>query len=286
MNVSTGSRLLEQRKELLRRLGEKGLRMSLDELLKLMVPIENVFTIADHTRCILLMLADGIVPSNVKAGYLARLVIRKTLRIMDEMGMDAPLADVVLKHLATTKGILELGESEEVLRTMLDLEVRRYRETTEKGGRMVRRIAREMGAGNTIPVDKLIELYDAHGIAPTQVQAVAAAEGMTVEVPDDFTSLVASISAGDFTVSEANGIEINSVLVSGGSATLNATLGDSPCRLGFKLGTNFINNNHLGHVIFYRFNHHRVLQSRSGYLHSSGVSNSRVRYITIAGDFI
>jgi len=197
MNVSTGSRLLEQRKELLRRLGEKGLRMDIDGLLKLLVPLENVFTIADHSRCILLMLADGIVPSNVKAGYLARLIIRKTLRIMDEMRMDVPLADLVLKHKATTTGILKLGESEEVLRTMLDLEVRRYRETTEKGGRMVRRIAKELGAGKTIPVDKLVELYDTHGIHPAQVQAVAAGEGMTVEVPDAFTALVATRHAGE-----------------------------------------------------------------------------------------
>jgi alanyl-tRNA synthetase len=197
MNVSTGARLLEQRKELLRRLGEKGLGMNLEELTSLMVPMENVFTIADHSRCILLMLADGIVPSNVKAGYLARLVIRKTLRIMDGMNLDVPLADLVLKHQATTNGILKPGESQEVLRTMLDLEVRRYRETTEKGTRMVRRMARELGAGSTIPVDKLVELYDAHGIHPGQVQAVAAEEGMTVDVPDAFTALVASRHAGE-----------------------------------------------------------------------------------------
>jgi alanyl-tRNA synthetase len=197
MNVSTGARLLEQRKELLQRLGDKGMRMSLDGLTALLVPIENVFTIADHSRCVLLMLADGIVPSNVKAGYLARLIIRKTLRIMDEMRIEVPLADLVLKHLATTKGILRLGESEEVVRTMLELEVRRYRETTEKGGRMVRRIARELGAGKTIPVDRLVELYDTHGIHPAQVQAVAAEEGMVVEVPDAFTALVASRHASE-----------------------------------------------------------------------------------------
>ncbi|MBM4248349.1 MAG: alanine--tRNA ligase [Euryarchaeota archaeon] len=198
MSVSTTSKLLEQRKGLAARLSEKGIKLGLDELMALMVPVENVFTIADHARCVLLMLADGIVPSNVKAGYLARLIIRKALRLMDELGMETPLADLVLLHKSTTADILRLGESEEVLRTMLDLEAKRYRETVEKGGRMVRRLLQEQGAGGRgISVEKLIELYDSHGIHPAMVQAVAAREGIAVEVPDAFTALVASRHAGE-----------------------------------------------------------------------------------------
>jgi alanyl-tRNA synthetase len=201
MNVSTTSKLLEQRKGLVARLNEKGIRLGLDELMKLMVPVESVFTIADHCRCILLMLADGIVPSNVKAGYLARLVIRKALRLMDELKMETPIADLVLLHKKTTADILRVDECESVLRTMLDLETKRYRETTEKGGRLVKRLAKEAGAGagagRGITLDKLVELYDSHGIHPTMVQAVAAQEGITVDVPDNFTALVASRHSGE-----------------------------------------------------------------------------------------
>jgi alanyl-tRNA synthetase len=190
MSVSTTSKLLEQRKGLVKRLGEKGIRLSLEELMTMLVPFENVFALADHCRCILLMLSDGIVPSNVKAGYLARLVIRKALRTMEELKLEANLADLVLLHLRTTQGIVKLGESEGVLRTMLDLEVKRYHETTEKGARMVRRIAKE--SKGVISIDKLIELYDTHGIHPTVVQAAALAEGINLEVPDAFSALVAS----------------------------------------------------------------------------------------------
>ena len=197
MSVSTNSKLLEQRRGLVARLNEKGMKTTLDELMALMVPVESVFTIADHCRCILLMLADGIVPSNVKAGYLARLVIRKTLRLMEELRMDVPLAELVLLHKATTADILKLGEGEEVLRTMLELETKRYHETTEKGGRLVRRLAKELGAGSGLPLEKLIELYDTHGIHPTVVQSVAAGEGIAVEVPDAFTALVASRHASE-----------------------------------------------------------------------------------------
>jgi len=195
MSVSTTSKLMEQRKGLVKRLGERGIRLTLEELMAMLVPLENVFALADHCRCILLMLSDGIVPSNVKAGYLARLVIRKALRTMEELKLEANLADLVLLHLKTTQGIVKLGESEAVLRTMLDLEVKRYRETTEKGARMVRRIAKE--SKGVISVDKLIELYDTHGIHPTVVQAAALAEGIGLEVPDAFSALVASRHAAE-----------------------------------------------------------------------------------------
>ncbi|MEM4729235.1 MAG: alanine--tRNA ligase [Thermoplasmata archaeon] len=189
MSVSTTSRLLEQRKGLLERLRGRGINLSLQELVELLEPIEKVFTLADHTRCILLMLADGIVPSNVKAGYLARLVIRKALRVMEELGLETPLADLVFMHRKTTEGVLKIVGTEEVIRTMLELETKRYRDTSEKGARMVRRLARECGGGITL--EKLIELYDTHGIHPSVVQAAAAEVGVSVEVPDAFSALVA-----------------------------------------------------------------------------------------------
>ncbi|MGQ9583447.1 MAG: alanine--tRNA ligase [Thermoplasmatota archaeon] len=201
MNVDTSSSLLEQRKGLLARLGERGVRLTLPELIGLLEPMERVYTLADHSRCILLMLADGIVPSNVKAGYLARLVIRKTLRVMEELGLEASLADIVLMHRRTTDGILRLAGTEEVIRTMLELETRRYRETSEKGARMVRRLARE--SGGSIPVEKLIELYDTHGVHPSVVQAAAAQEGIRVEVPDAFNAMVAQRHAGERRAEEA-----------------------------------------------------------------------------------
>jgi len=52
--------------------------LTLDELDEILSPVENAYAVADHTRVLAYMLGDGIVPSNVGTGYLARLVLRRT----------------------------------------------------------------------------------------------------------------------------------------------------------------------------------------------------------------
>ena len=73
--------------------------IAVEELMRIVEPIETVYTIADHSRCLVFMLGDGIVPSNVKAGYLARLVIRKVLRSLQGLNCDIGLEDVIRKQI-------------------------------------------------------------------------------------------------------------------------------------------------------------------------------------------
>ena len=57
--------------------------------------LQSIYSIADHTKCLAFMLGDGIVPSNVKAGYLARLIIRRSIRFLEKLNLSTPLADLV-----------------------------------------------------------------------------------------------------------------------------------------------------------------------------------------------
>ena len=47
--------------------------------------LASIYSLSDHTKCLAFMLGDGIVPSNVKAGYLARLIIRRALRFLEKI---------------------------------------------------------------------------------------------------------------------------------------------------------------------------------------------------------
>jgi alanyl-tRNA synthetase len=44
------------------------LGISLEDLKEATEPMEAIYVIADHTRCLAFMLADGVIPSNVKEG--------------------------------------------------------------------------------------------------------------------------------------------------------------------------------------------------------------------------
>jgi len=155
--------------------------LSLDELDEILTPVENAFGVADHTRVLAYMLGDGIVPSNVGTGYLARLVLRRTVRLADEIGLDVPLEDLVDEQ-AKRLGYRNRDVIEDVVRE----EVEKYEETLERGGRLVRRKAEEYAGEGSIPNDELVEMYDSHGIQPDTVAEIADQEGVDVDVPDDF----------------------------------------------------------------------------------------------------
>ncbi|PSP94579.1 alanine--tRNA ligase [Halobacteriales archaeon QS_4_62_28] len=168
------------------------LGVSTTRLVELMEPLEHIYAIADHCRTLAYMLGDGIVPSNVGTGYLARMVLRRTKRLVDTVGVDAPLDELVDMQ-ADRLGYTNRDTIRDVVRT----EVEKYRETLDRGGRKVRQLADDYAqTGEPIPVRELIELYDSHGIQPDMVEEIAAEKGVDVDVPDDFYGLVAERHGG------------------------------------------------------------------------------------------
>ncbi|MFC6729942.1 alanine--tRNA ligase, partial [Natronoarchaeum mannanilyticum] len=158
-----------------------------EELEALVEPLEDIYAIADHCRTLAYMLGDGIVPSNVGTGYLARMVLRRTKRLVDNVGVDAPLDELVDMQAERLD-----YENRDTIRDVVRTEVEKYRETLDRGSRRVEQLAEEYSAkGEPIPTDELIELYDSHGIQPDMVEEIASDRGAAVDVPDDFYSLVA-----------------------------------------------------------------------------------------------
>ncbi|WP_075937647.1 alanine--tRNA ligase [Halosegnis longus] len=159
----------------------------------LMEPLETIYAIADHARTLAYMFGDGIVPSNVGTGYLARMVLRRMKRLTDTVGVDAPLDELVDMQ-ADRLGY----ENRDTVRDIVRTEVEKYRETLDRGSRQVQRLAEEYAeSGEPIPLDRVIELYDSHGIQPDMVEEIAEETGADVEIPDDFYSQVADRHGGE-----------------------------------------------------------------------------------------
>jgi alanyl-tRNA synthetase len=151
--------------------------------------ISYIYALADHSKCLAFMLGDGIVPSNVKAGYLARLIIRRSLRFIKKIQLQVSLKDLVtmqLNHLE--KDFPSLKESIHQIQNILDIETKRYSETLSKGNSLVKRIISEQ---KTIDTKDLIMLYDTHGMPADIVQNIAKNEGVAVSIPENFDSMIA-----------------------------------------------------------------------------------------------
>ncbi|MEM4234838.1 MAG: alanine--tRNA ligase-related protein, partial [Candidatus Methanomethylicaceae archaeon] len=138
----------------------------------------------------------GIVPSNVQAGYLARLMIRRVKRMMDYAQISQPLSELLAMQVRYWGDQFpELVENLDYITQVADLEVARYAKTIDQGKSLVLRIIKdpEIKRRGALPLNQLIQLYDSHGLPPEIVKAVSEPHGIKVEIPDTFDTIVAEM---------------------------------------------------------------------------------------------
>jgi len=168
--------------------------MDVDELDSFLLPIENVFTVADHTKCLSFLLSEGVVPSNIQEGYLARLIFRRIYRLLRMLNILDKLYDIMeLQINFWSKDYPHLAEMRNEIMEMLKVEEEKFEDTIRRGEGLVKRISSELKVKKIgkIPVDTLTELYDSHGLPPEIVKEFAEKEELKVDVPENFYALVA-----------------------------------------------------------------------------------------------
>lgn len=168
--------------------------IDIDTLTKILSPIENAFVVTDHTKCLAFMLAEGVVPSNVREGYLARLMIRRTHRLLRNLGIEEKFQDIIDRQIDFwSPDFPHLKEMRNEILEILLVEQEKFRQTLERGSLLVKRITQELRKKKVLklPVETLGELYDSHGLPPEIVQETAEKEGVRVDVPEDFYTMVA-----------------------------------------------------------------------------------------------
>jgi alanyl-tRNA synthetase len=184
----TASRLKTRKKE------AELVGMRVDELDRFLVPIENAFAVADHTKSLSFILSEGVVPSNIQEGYLARLLFRRIYRLLRMLQISDKLYDIVDMQVDLwSKDFPQLREMRNEIMEMLKSEEVKFEETIVRGEGMVKRISNELKAGKkkAIPIEILIQLYDSHGLPPEIVKQTAEKEKLEVEIPDNFYALIA-----------------------------------------------------------------------------------------------
>jgi alanyl-tRNA synthetase len=187
MDIS-GTNLFQLRKKV-----AAAIDISPEKLDRIITPMEKVYATVDHTRCLAYMLGDCIVPSNVREGYLARLVIRRTLRMLTDLKIEEPLADLIEQQTRII-GMKKFEQDIAVVREIAERETEKYAATLERGTRIVQKIAKTYKAkSQRVPLSEIITLYDSHGIQPEMIKDIATKEGAVVDLPDNFYSMVADM---------------------------------------------------------------------------------------------
>ena len=177
----------------LAKLTERGVEVTADQFRGITDPLARIYAIPDHLHALCNMLGDGLVPSNAKAGYLARMLARRVLRMRDELGLDVGLEQLAAHHLdVNLEGHLN-KQTRDGLMTILKLEEERYAEMLRKGINVVATHLKNIDkTAIELPDETLFTLNDSHGLAPDMVVVLAREQGwVNITLRTGFTAEMA-----------------------------------------------------------------------------------------------
>ncbi len=177
---------------------------------KIVSQLEGAYALTDHAKASIFLLAEGVVPSNVGEGYLARLIIRRAARLARQLGIFEMLPDIAEAQVKFWGGDFRmLRDMRSEIMEGFRIEAKKYQETISRGSEVVVRLAKELSGAGTkkVPVEKLVELYDSQGLPPEIVKESAEKAGVEVEVPENFLTLVAERHSQPKTEQEQDTLE-------------------------------------------------------------------------------
>ncbi len=139
--------------------------------------------IADHLRASSFLIADGVMPSNEGRGYVLRRIMRRAMRHAHLLGAKDPLMHRLVPALVGQMGAAygELVRAEAAIEETLKLEEVRFRQTLERGLKLLDEAVGEM-RGAELPGDVAFKLYDTYGFPLDLTQDALRAKGLTVEL--------------------------------------------------------------------------------------------------------
>ena len=178
LNIDVGTDVDSLYQRLVERLGDGGVEITVSNLKRLTEPLSSIYAIPDHMHAICNMLGDGLVPSNAKGGYLARMMARRVCRMKGDLGIEISLTELAAHHIDTHLDIAGFVQSREGILTILSIEEARYHEMLRKGEAAVRTALREIPKdAKEAPDEILFRLAEERGLNPEMVVSIAAKLG-------------------------------------------------------------------------------------------------------------
>lgn len=178
MNIEPGVDGEQLSQLFITRLAERGVELTHEQFMAVTEPLSRIYAIPDHLHALTHMLGDGLVPSNAKAGYLARMLARRILRMRDDLGVDLSLSELINHHLDVNMDGHDMKQTRDGLLTIMNLEEERYTETLRKGTNLINQSLKSIEKeSESLPDELLFQLNDSHGLPPDMVINMARTSG-------------------------------------------------------------------------------------------------------------
>jgi alanyl-tRNA synthetase len=144
--------------------------------------------VADHLRAVSFSIADGQLPSNNKAGYVIRRILRRAVRYLyNYLETEEPLLYRLVPALVREMGdqYPELISGEKHISRVIYEEETSFLKTLGKGLKMIERKVKELKNNNTDVLlgETAFELYDTYGFPVDLTQLILREHDMKLDLP-------------------------------------------------------------------------------------------------------
>jgi alanyl-tRNA synthetase len=143
--------------------------------------------VADHLRAVSFSIADGQLPSNNKAGYVIRRILRRAVRYgYNNLGIEKPFMYQLVPVLARTMGdqYPELQSGKEQIAKIIFEEETAFLKTLGKGLKMIEKMIADLGEEhkNVLPGKVAFEIYDTFGFPVDLTQLILKENDMHLDL--------------------------------------------------------------------------------------------------------
>ena len=141
--------------------------------------------IADHIRAIAFSIADGQLPSNVKAGYVIRRILRRAVRYgYTFLGFTEPFLCRLIPQLVADMGEAypELAAQQKLIENVIREEENAFLRTLDRGIRMLEDNMAKNAEGKMVSGTDAFVLYDTYGFPIDLTELIASEKGYTVDL--------------------------------------------------------------------------------------------------------
>tara|TARA_B100001248_G_scaffold260334_1_gene248291 strand:+ start:16364 stop:19003 length:2640 start_codon:yes stop_codon:yes gene_type:complete len=137
--------------------------------------------LADHSRCVSFLIADGVLPSNDGRGYVLRRIIRRAIRFARQISNESllpRLCQAVIDKMS--EAYPELKQKQEVILHTIEGEEERFLKTLDQGTQL---LMEEMAKAKAkvLSGEVVFKLYDTYGFPLDLTQLIAREKGFQVD---------------------------------------------------------------------------------------------------------
>ena len=144
--------------------------------------------VAEHSRGLAFLIADGVIPDNEGRGYVLRRLLRRAALFGRRLGLDRPFLAETARTTIEQMGAVypELAQRQDFIMRVIETEEERFGQTLTTGLELLDEIMSKATVKKTgeIPGKPAFKLYDTYGFPIELTKEIAAGRGFSVDLAD------------------------------------------------------------------------------------------------------